>query len=126
MMTLGVNQILALAPDPASAAAGQTLARARNWQNLGRSDTALWGECQGSALYQVRVDLNGLVVKCSCPSRKFPCKHGLALMLIAASTPDRLPAGEPPGWVNDWLAQRARTAERRAETDTQKQARGAQ
>ncbi|NQW99438.1 SWIM zinc finger family protein [bacterium] len=29
--------------------------------------------------------------KCSCPSRKIPCKHALGLMLMAALTPAGLP-----------------------------------
>ena len=44
------------APDAAAAAAGRKFAGARSWETLGRSDEALWGECQGSALYRVRVD----------------------------------------------------------------------
>ena len=31
---------------------------------------------------QVQVALAELASKCSCPSRKFPCKHGLALLLM--------------------------------------------
>ncbi|RYE96593.1 MAG: SWIM zinc finger family protein [Oxalobacteraceae bacterium] len=47
-MILDANQILALAPDAASAKAGSQLALPRNWSNLGRSESAVWGECQGS------------------------------------------------------------------------------
>src|SRR5262245_29210848 len=53
-------QILTLAPDNASAKAGQTLASPRKWTTLGRNERALWGECPGSAKepYQVQVDLS--------------------------------------------------------------------
>ena len=105
--------MLALAPDSASAAAARKLAHPRDWRHLGRSDIALWGECQGSALYQVRVHVPDATVKCSCPSRKFPCKHALALMLIAVGQPELVVAGDPPPWVAEWLRQRARTIERR-------------
>ncbi len=46
------------------------------------------GLCQGSGRqpYQARVDLAEPAFKCSCPSRKFPCKHGLALLLLFAKT----------------------------------------
>ena len=104
-MNLTADQVLALAPDPSSAAAGRKLASPGNWRDLGRSDRALWGECQGSALYQVRVDLSDLSAKCSCPSRKFPCKHSLGLMLLSAAEP--VAAGEEPEWVRDWLERRA-------------------
>jgi hypothetical protein len=32
--------------------------------------------------YQVRADIVDVAYKCSCPSRKLPCKHTLALMLM--------------------------------------------
>src|SRR5215211_7519218 len=98
-MSLTPEQVLTLAPDPASANAGKKLANAKSWQNLGQSAIALWGECQGSALYQVRVDLRDTTVRCSCPSRKFPCKHGLGLLVLAAGSPAAVPKGEPPDWV---------------------------
>jgi hypothetical protein len=107
------EQVLALAPDAPSAAAARKLAHPRDWHGLGRSDNALWGECQGSARYQVRVHLPDAAVKCSCPSRKFPCKHALALMLIAAGQPELVPDAAPPSWVAEWLAGRARTIEGR-------------
>ena len=107
MSTITPEQALALAPDSSSATAGKKLAAAKHWKNLGRTPTALWGECQGSALYQVRVDLNGMAVKCSCPSRKLPCKHGLGLILLSVNDPSALPEGEPPEWVASWLAKRS-------------------
>jgi hypothetical protein len=107
---LTTDQVFALAPDSSSAAAARKLAHPRNWRNLGRSDAALWGECQGSALYQVRIDLSGPAAKCSCPSRKVPCKHSLGLMLLASAEPQQFPAGEAPSWVAEWLATRAERA----------------
>ena len=118
-MQLSPEQVLALATDPASAAAGKKLANGRSWQRLGQSAEAMWGECQGSALYQVRVDLHDLAVRCSCPSRKFPCKHGLGLMLLAATTPTAFPQAAPPDWVAEWLQKRSATqAARETKTKT--------
>ncbi|HEU5328499.1 MAG TPA: SWIM zinc finger family protein [Thermomicrobiales bacterium] len=113
MLRLTAEQVLALAPDGAAAAAGRKLGAATPWRDLGCNDAALWGECQGSALYQVRVDLADLAVKCSCPSRKVPCKHSLGLLLLAATTPGAFAGSEPPEWVSDWLARRASNAARR-------------
>ena len=130
-MNLTADQVLALAPDAASAAAGKKLGNLRSWQGLGQSAEALWGECQGSALYQVRVDLRDMGVRCSCPSRKFPCKHGLGLLLLAASTPTAIPQGTPPELVAEWMAKRASDAAKResrpktAEVDSEAQARRA-
>lgn len=112
-MELTAEQILALAPDSGVASSGRKLATPRGWQGLGRDDAALWGEFQGSARYQVRAALDDLTVKCSCPSRKFPCKHGIGLLLIAVTTPTELPTTEAPGWVTDWLNRRAATTEQR-------------
>ncbi|HEX4382801.1 MAG TPA: SWIM zinc finger family protein [Myxococcales bacterium] len=103
-MALTVDQVLALAPDPAAAAAGRKLASGSSWQSLGESSAAYWGECRGSAVYQVRVDRGDLASKCSCPSRKFPCKHALGLLLLAAGKP--LPETAAPQWVSEWLEKR--------------------
>jgi hypothetical protein len=110
-MTLTVEQALALAPDGASASAGRKLGSPKTWRSLGRGADALWGECQGSALYQVRVDLGDLTTKCSCPSRKFPCKHALGLLVLAATEPASLAESAPPEWVAEWLQRRAAKAE---------------
>src|SRR4051794_6572598 len=82
------EQIMALAPDPGSAKAGKDLGNARKWKTLGRDDRAAWGECQGSGAnpYQTQIDLSEPAFRCSCPSRKFPCKHGLGLFLILAAS----------------------------------------
>jgi hypothetical protein len=107
-VTLNANQILALAPDPASARAGSQLATPRNWSNLGGSDGALWGECQGSgkAPYRTQIDLGGPAFKCTCPSRKFPCKHGLGLYLLRTAEPALFGHADEPAWVREWLQNR--------------------
>ncbi len=106
--------ILALAPDASAVRGGQGLAKPKGWSGLARDDRALWGEFQGSALYQVRADLSDLTTRCSCPSRKFPCKHGLGLLLLAANDPAAFPVAAPPEWVRDWLTRRDAEAEKRA------------
>ncbi len=108
-MRLTSDQVMALAPDASSAKAGKQHASARYWKNLGQDDAALWGECQGSALYQVRIDQTTNESSCSCPSRKFPCKHSLGLMLLAIMAPASVPTAEAPDWVATWLAKRAAT-----------------
>src|SRR5215212_1223020 len=100
--------VTALAPDGKVAAAGRKLGVPKIWEGPGRSDDAIWGECRGSAVYQVRVDLSDLAVKCSCPSRKHPCKHGIGLLFLQLETP--LPTAPAPDWVTDWLTKRAASA----------------
>ncbi|MCX5689572.1 MAG: SWIM zinc finger family protein [Planctomycetota bacterium] len=111
------DRILSLAPDAASASAGRALAIASKWSGIGSSDRALWGLCQGSGKdpYQARIDLSEPAFKCSCPSRKFPCKHGIALFLLFARTPAQFKTAPEPDWVAQWLASRAERAEKKVE-----------
>lgn len=115
-MNWSTEQILALAPDAASAKAGQGLAAARKWNALGCDDTAAWGLCQGSGKdpYQTQIDLSEPAFRCSCPSRKFPCKHGLGLLLLLAAQPQAFTEKTAPVWVNEWLATRAERAQQKA------------
>ncbi len=104
--------MLALAPDAPSLRAAQPLASGRSWPLTGvAAGSALWGECQGSAAtpYRTAVDLSGPAYRCSCPSRKFPCKHALALMLLW-SDGVVAPCTDPPEWASAWLATRSAKA----------------
>jgi SWIM zinc finger len=119
------EQILALAPDAGSVKNGKALATVNKWQNLGSSDgstnttgaRALWGECQGSGKnpYQAQIDLSEPAFRCSCPSRKFPCKHGLGLFLLYANQAQLFTQDTPPAWVQEWLDKRAQTVEKKEE-----------
>jgi hypothetical protein len=101
-------RVLALAPDASSLRAAQLLASGRSWPLTGAThDRALWGECLGSAVtpYRTVVDLSGPAYRCSCPSRKFPCKHAVALMLLWSDGTVGANGG-PPDWAAGWLAAR--------------------
>src|ERR671926_1761167 len=115
-MNYSAEQIIALAPDAASAKAGRNLATASKWRNVGQNERALWGECQGSGAkpYQIVIDLNEPAFKCSCPSRKFPCKHALGLFLLIAN---QSVTGNTtvPDWVGEWLLKRDQQLQRRSE-----------
>lgn len=112
-LPMNSEQVLAMAPDASAAAAGRKLANPATWQGIGRSEQALWGQCQGSALYQTQIALSDLTTKCSCPSRKFPCKHALGLMLIAAAKGDGIAVASEPEWVAGWLQKRTAAADKR-------------
>lgn len=119
---LTTEAVLALAPDDASAKAARGLLAPAKWPTLGHDAAAAWGECQGSGSrpYQTQVDLSGPVFKCSCPSRKFPCKHGLALLLLRAQDTSRFTTpAEPPEWVRAWLEGRRERAEKQEQKQTQ-------
>lgn len=109
------DQVLAMAPDASAASAGRKHGNARLWKNLGMNAEAIWGECQGSTLYQVKVELASLTTQCSCPSRKLPCKHSLGLLMLLATERSTVPSAEPPEWVTSWLAKRQASSVRRQE-----------
>ncbi len=108
-MLLTEEQVLSLAPDEGSRKAGKALAGAAKWVSKGANEQALWGECQGSGSkpYQTQIALAGTAFKCSCPSRKFPCKHGIGLMLLYARESATFTDNTPPAWVSEWLEKRA-------------------
>jgi hypothetical protein len=116
-MNWTTEQIMALAPDAASAKAGQGLAAARKWLSLGADEQVVWGLCQGSGKdpYQAQIDLTEPEFRCSCPSRKFPCKHGLGLFLLLAAQSTAFKEKEPPDWVVEWMASRTKRAKQRSE-----------
>lgn len=118
-MHLSEEQVLALAPDEASKKAGKDLAAPQKWVSKGANEQGLWGECQGSGKkpYQTQVDLANIAFKCSCPSRKFPCKHGLGLMLLYARQQASFTDNQLPGWVSEWLSKRAVTEAKKTEKE---------
>ena len=121
-VNLTAEQITALAPDPASVKAGRSLAHPAKWPALGRAEGLAWGECQGSGSqpYQVVVDLSGPACKCTCPSRKFPCKHGLGLLFLLVEQAVTVQTGDPPPWAASWRAARRARAEQPAAIKTGK------
>ncbi len=111
-MSFTEQQVLQLAPDAASSKAGLGLASASKWLEFSRHEQIVWGLCLGSGKepYRTQVDLSEPAFRCSCPSRKFPCKHGLGLLLLLARTPDAFSVTAPPEWVAEWVAGRVERA----------------
>ncbi|MEU9332136.1 SWIM zinc finger family protein [Streptomyces sp. NPDC048290] len=111
------DQVLALAPDAASRAAGSKLGAASPWSGTGTcGEGTVWGECKGggSTPYRTVVDLagrSGPAYQCSCPSRKFPCKHVLGLLLLWAGGDAVVPVGQAPDWAARWTEGRRERAE---------------
>lgn len=106
------ERVLSLAPDAASAKAGRKLGDPAPWSEAGADEEAVWGLCRGSGQrpYQTQVDLSEPAFRCSCPSRKFPCKHALGLLLLWTERPAEVSGAEPPDWVSEWLAGRRASA----------------
>lgn len=108
-MALSLTKIEALAPDQGSLAAAKKLLKPSGWPTICEDGEGLvWGECQGSGSnpYRVCVTEADAGYKCTCPSRKFPCKHSLALMWMRVEGKVSFTKGTAPGWVSDWLSRR--------------------
>src|SRR5689334_12220180 len=107
-MSLTLPRIEGLAPDQASLGAARKLLKATLWPTLAEADGLIWGECQGSGAtpYRVVVTEADAGYKCTCPSRKFPCKHALALMWMRADKSAAFVPSTVPDWVKDWLSRR--------------------
>ena len=107
-----VERVEATAPDQASIKAARKLARPNPWSDSGVKDDLLWGVCQGSGSkpYRAVVDTASPAFSCSCPSRKIPCKHVLALLLLWAE--GQVPqSGEITPFAATWAeARKARAA----------------
>ena len=105
------DQVLLLAPDRAAATAALPLAAPASWSAAGCDDEAVWGSYIATSAepYDVAIDLSddvgGPAYRCNCPSRKIPCKHALALLLLhadgAVAPARRLP------FAAEWLQRRA-------------------
>lgn len=87
MQQITEQQIQAMAPNAAAVANAVKISKKGGFVRLERSsdDTFYLGECTGSGKnnYITTVDFiepEKPLCRCSCPSRQFPCKHGLALL----------------------------------------------
>lgn len=112
-MEVSESLVQALAPDQPSINAAKKLLNPAEWPVLSQSENVntIWGECQGSGSkpYYTMADVADNGYKCTCPSRKFPCKHVLALFWLFSDVPGNFTKTDPPEWVNDWLGRRKRT-----------------
>jgi hypothetical protein len=118
------DRVAGAAPDAASLAAARKLARPGPWSDTGSNDVLVWGKCQGSGKtpYQVSIDTAAPAYRCSCPSRKFPCKHALALLLLWSRGEAADDGAETAGFAREWADQRAERATSRERRNTDQSA----
>ncbi|MEM6282150.1 MAG: SWIM zinc finger family protein [Chloroflexota bacterium] len=106
---LTTDLVLQIAPDKNSFNNGKKLAMPAKWQATGTDGNALWGEIKGTGKnpYRTQVDITGSpAYKCTCSSRKLPCKHAIGLMLIHAQNPADIPTATAPTDVQEWMDKR--------------------
>ena len=107
-MDISVQQIESIAPNPAAFSAGRKLSSKEQWQSFAKSERALWGAIKGSGAnpYLTQIDTLAVAYKCTCPSRQFPCKHSIALMLLYTENKKLFQTAEEPEWVKAWMDKR--------------------
>jgi hypothetical protein len=105
-----IEQVAAVAPSPAALSAGQGVAVPASWAALGGDDRALWGRARGSGAepYETMVDHADVAFRCSCPSRRHPCKHAIGLLLLWVQ--GHVPRADAPSSVAGWIVGRERRA----------------
>lgn len=83
-MGLTKEKIQQIAPDEGTLERAKGLALDYLWKDLAGDETILWGKYESaeSRVYEPKIYLPELQYHCTCPSRKVPCKHVLALLLL--------------------------------------------
>ena len=94
---LSHDAIRGLCEDERVEVAARELAEIKHWRGLGRDKHRLWGTIYAGALYNVLLFPATMTTSCNCPSRKHPCKHGLALMFL--SIEEEILEGKKPEWL---------------------------
>lgn len=128
MQQITEQQIQAMAPNPAANTNGKKISQKGGFVRLEKSkdDTFYLGECKGSGKSNYIttadfIDAQEPVLRCSCPSRQFPCKHGLALLyeILAGKT-----FGDceiPEDILKKWEKKQAKAARAEGEDNTEGQ-----
>lgn len=117
MRTVKEQEIIAMAPNANAVSNARKISLGGGFVTRMRAgdDTFYMGECKGSGEmnYVVSADYTDEaqpVLRCTCPSRQFPCKHSLALLFEMAAGKE-FPVGDIP---QDILAKRQKKAAREA------------
>lgn len=123
MVRWSEERVIGAAPDDSSVAAARKLALPGPWSDTGSNDVLVWGKCQGSGKspYQVSVDIATPAYRCSCPSRKFPCKHALALLLLWARGEAADVGADTADFAQEWADQRGDRAAARERRQSEQQ-----
>lgn len=106
-MELTSEKIRLIAPDEGTLERAKGLALAYLWQELKGNETIIWGKYASTEhhLYETQVYVPDLKHHCTCPSRKAPCKHVLALLLLKIQESAAIinTAEETPQSIRLWL-----------------------
>jgi hypothetical protein len=92
--------------------------------HIAEDETILFGDCQGSGSkpYQCSCDFirpGSPTYRCNCPSRQFPCKHSIGLMLAYVQNAKAFSVAAVPDELQSKREKVVQRAEKKAETATQ-------
>jgi len=122
MVNLTEQSVAEMAPNDAALVAGRGLVKKGALHKLAKNDdgTLVFGLCKGSGKqpYEVSFDLatggDRPTCRCTCPSRQFPCKHQIGLMLVFFANGASFAYQAPPAAVLEKRAKLAEKAEKKA------------
>lgn len=119
---LSERSVAEMAPNDKALLDGRGLIKKGALKKLAKNDdgTLVFGLCQGSGKspYEVSMDLatggDRPTLRCTCPSRQFPCKHQLGLMLAFVANGAAFPVQAPPAALLEKRAKLVVRAEKKA------------
>lgn len=103
------ERLLNYAPDSRTLSQARGLFFAKRWKILEGNGQYLWGEYETAHGHQHKafVRLEPPLFRCSCKSRRRPCKHSLALVLLFLNRPDAwVVKDEMPEWAVQYVQQK--------------------
>lgn len=120
-MPIEINEglVKAIALKDKTISDGRSLAAKGVYKNPTKSadGSLLWGQCQGSALYELSIDLEGdkPITRCTCPVKPPPCKHLLGFLLYFIQQAAKFKTADPPPELLEKRTKSQERAEKRAE-----------
>jgi len=104
------EEALKLSNDQVTATQALKLIKSKYWTKKNRSHRIISGQFKGKSIqvYTPYIDLKGTPgFKCNCSSRRNPCKHSLALLLVFIDDETSFKStNDFPKHINEWVANR--------------------
>ena len=128
MIKITKEQLTKLSPNLTAVSNGKKISDKGGFVSLYKTEdeSMIFGECSGSGKSNYRtsvdfIDESNPVFRCSCPSRQFPCKHGIAIIFDWLAKKDFKIAEIPEDILqkhNKQAAKKEKQAEKSVETAT--------
>ncbi|MCB8980246.1 MAG: hypothetical protein H6657_22775 [Ardenticatenaceae bacterium] len=115
-MNWTTEQILGLAPDQFTLRAGRSAATLESWPALHHDGRILWGTFASSSkrTEETAVHQPTRSFTCTCNSRKAPCRHTMALLLLWQENQSAFTPGAAPNRLTLWAKRQTLRSQRPA------------